>query len=157
MAGDVGGEAEERRMPERQHPGVADQQVERAGKQGEAQHLRREQGINRKRRHHADYYHDAESHQQMPRRACGASSIVALSLHIRMPGQESRRSDQQDDDHDDEDDGAGGFRVKNLVSPSITPSPKPVRIDPMIDPMPPITTTAKTTMIRSAPISGLTW
>src|SRR5262249_41097819 len=43
-----------------------------------------------------------------------------------------------------------------LVSPSTTPSPKPVRIAPMIEPMPPITTTANTTMIRSLPICGLT-
>jgi len=43
-----------------------------------------------------------------------------------------------------------------LVIPSITPSAKPVMIDPMIEPMPPITTTANTTMIRSAPISGRT-
>jgi hypothetical protein len=34
---------------------------------------------------------------------------------------------------------------------------KPVTIEPMIEPMPPITTTANTTMIRSAPICGLTW
>ena len=36
------------------------------------------------------------------------------------------------------------------------PSPKPVRIEPMMEPMPPITTTANTTMIRLAPITGLT-
>ena len=41
-----------------------------------------------------------------------------------------------------------------LVSPSITPRPKPVTIDPRIEPMPPITTTANTTMIRFDPISG---
>ena len=43
-----------------------------------------------------------------------------------------------------------------LVRPSITPRPKPVTIAPMIEPMPPITTTANTTMMRSAPICGLT-
>ena len=41
-----------------------------------------------------------------------------------------------------------------LVRPSMMPRPKPVRIAPMIEPMPPITTTAKTTMIRSEPICG---
>ena len=43
-----------------------------------------------------------------------------------------------------------------LVRPSITPRPKPVTIAPMIEPMPPITTTANTTMMMSEPISGLT-
>ncbi len=43
-----------------------------------------------------------------------------------------------------------------LVRPSMTPRPKPVTIAPMIEPMPPITTTANTTMISSAPICGET-
>jgi hypothetical protein len=30
-------------------------------------------------------------------------------------------------------------------------------IEPMIEPIPPITTTAKTTTIRSLPMRGLTW
>src|SRR5690606_41144228 len=41
-----------------------------------------------------------------------------------------------------------------LVSPSMTPRPRPVRMAPRIDPMPPTTTTANTTMIRFTPISG---
>lgn len=41
-----------------------------------------------------------------------------------------------------------------LVRPSMTPSPRPVTMAPMIDPMPPITTTANTTMMRLEPISG---
>ena len=44
-----------------------------------------------------------------------------------------------------------------LVRPSITPTPNPVTIDPMIEPMPPITTTAKTTMMRLLPMSGVIW
>ncbi|MCY1306169.1 hypothetical protein D9M70_560150 [compost metagenome] len=43
-----------------------------------------------------------------------------------------------------------------MARPSITPSPRPVRIAPRIEPMPPITTTANTTMIRFCPISGET-
>src|SRR3546814_6078263 len=35
-----------------------------------------------------------------------------------------------------------------LVKPSMMPRPRPVTIEPMIEPMPPITTTANTTMIR---------
>ncbi|KAG1245229.1 hypothetical protein G6F68_015147 [Rhizopus microsporus] len=34
-----------------------------------------------------------------------------------------------------------------LGSPSITPRPRPVTMAPMMDPMPPITTTANTTMM----------
>jgi hypothetical protein len=41
-----------------------------------------------------------------------------------------------------------------LVRPSITPRPKPVTIAPMIEPMPPITTTANTTMISESPSAG---
>ncbi|MOA65384.1 hypothetical protein D3C78_1917550 [compost metagenome] len=41
-----------------------------------------------------------------------------------------------------------------FVSPSITPRPRPVTMAPMMDPMPPITTTANTTMMRLDPISG---
>ena len=43
-----------------------------------------------------------------------------------------------------------------LVSPSMMPSAKPVTMAPRIEPMPPITTTANTTMIRSEPICGET-
>ena len=46
---------------------------------------------------------------------------------------------------------------KTFVSPSITPRAKPVSIEPRIYPMPPITTTANPTMMRSAPLSGPTW
>ena len=38
----------------------------------------------------------------------------------------------------------------------MTPRANPVMMEPMMDPIPPITTTANTTMIRSSPISGLT-
>ncbi len=43
-----------------------------------------------------------------------------------------------------------------LVSPSITPSPMPLMIAPAIDPIPPITTTAKMVMMIDCPICGLT-
>ena len=45
----------------------------------------------------------------------------------------------------------------NRVRPSMTPSAKPVMMEPMIDPMPPMTTTANTTTISSAPMRGRTW
>ena len=48
-------------------------------------------------------------------------------------------------------------RVEHLVSPSITPRPKPLTMAPMMEPMPPITTTANTTTTRFEPIMGLTW
>ncbi len=43
-----------------------------------------------------------------------------------------------------------------MVSPSTMPREKPVTMEPRIEPMPPMTTTAKTTMIRFEPIVGLT-
>src|SRR5438093_6569593 len=71
------------------------------------------------------------------------------------PSEQPRGPDQEHDRHDDEDHGVGGLREKYLGQPSTRPRPKPVRIAPMIEPMPPITTTANTTMMRLAPISGL--
>jgi hypothetical protein len=50
VAGRVAGAAEERRMAERQQAGVADQQVEGAGKQREAQHLEHEHRIGAEHR-----------------------------------------------------------------------------------------------------------
>ncbi len=44
-----------------------------------------------------------------------------------------------------------------LVRPSTTPSTKPVMIEPRIEPIPPITTTANTTAMMSAPMPGRTW
>src|SRR5690606_13855103 len=43
-----------------------------------------------------------------------------------------------------------------LVKPSRTPMNTPVMMAPMIEPMPPITTTANTTISRFAPIAGAT-
>ena len=42
-----------------------------------------------------------------------------------------------------------------MHSAEATPIPKPASTEPTIDPSPPITTTANTVMMRSAPISGL--
>jgi hypothetical protein len=65
--------------------------------------------------------------------------------------------DQQHDGHDHEDHGIRRLGVEHLGEALDESQPKPVTIEPRIDPMPPITTTANTTMIRSAPICGLTW
>ncbi len=43
------------------------------------------------------------------------------------------------------------------MSPSTIPMPSPVTIEPAIDPMPPITTTANTTITTELPMSGVTW
>ena len=37
------------------------------------------------------------------------------------------------------------------------PRPKPLTMAPMMEPIPPITTTANTTTTRLEPIIGLTW
>ena len=39
----------------------------------------------------------------------------------------------------------------------MSPSRRPVTMAPMIEPMPPMTTTAKTTITSEDPIKGLTW
>ena len=50
MARDVGGEAEEHRVAEREQADVAEQQIERARKKRKAQHLHEEHGIDQRRR-----------------------------------------------------------------------------------------------------------
>ena len=46
--------------------------------------------------------------------------------------------------------------MPDFTIPSISPSPIPVTMDPRIDPIPPTTTTANTTMMRFAPMTGFT-
>ena len=66
------------------------------------------------------------------------------------------RQREQDHDHDEEHDGGRGLRIEHLARPSITPRAKPVMIEPMIEPMPPITTTANTVLMKLSPMLGFT-
>src|SRR5262249_61333236 len=123
------------------------------------QTLHQEHGVDEGRRHEEEHHHHGEAvteelrverdvargqrvvgrigHQRCPKRPCGRNMrTIAMITKITVF------------------DASG---KKTFVRPSTTPSANPVRIDPMIDPIPPITTTANTTMIRSAPMSGLTW
>ncbi|MNG32547.1 hypothetical protein D3C84_1185910 [compost metagenome] len=53
VAGAVAAGREESRMPEREQAGVAEQQIERAGEQAEAQQLHQEHRISHPGRHQA--------------------------------------------------------------------------------------------------------
>ena len=57
---DIGAEAEIERVAERQQADIADQQVERAGKQRKAQRLHQEQRIDKERRDDQHRHHRAE-------------------------------------------------------------------------------------------------
>ena len=96
VAGDVGGEAEEHGVPERQQADIADQQVEGAGEQREAQHLHQEHGIDDERRHQPERHQGGEHLQSavvaavpwrlyfgVPNRPCGRSiSTIAMMMKI---------------------------------------------------------------------------
>ena len=68
---DVAGDPQEHRVAERQEVDVADQQVERAGEQGEAQGLHDEERIGDKRRDRDQRDHDDEGDQIGPAVAPG--------------------------------------------------------------------------------------
>src|SRR5215470_10483823 len=145
-------------MAERHQPAVADQQVEGASEQREAQRLHQEDRIGDERRDGEDRHQGDEGdhlrvgarggcdprhrisdplhHALRPNRPAGRiNSTIAMMTKITV---------------------ADASGQNTLVRPSTMPSPKPVRIAPMIEPMPPITTTANTMMMRSLPICGLT-
>src|SRR5262249_38122726 len=137
---------------------VADQQVESAGEQGKAQPLHQEHRIGDRRREREQRDHH-EERDRLAARAFGAlggfERIDDAFHHVARPNRPAGRTSSTI---------AMMTKItvleasgKNtLVSPSISPSAKPVTIAPMIEPIPPITTTANTTMMMSSPISGLT-
>src|SRR5947209_8598383 len=150
--------AEIERMAERQQSDVTDQQVERTGEQRKAQRLHQEHRIDEQRRDDQRRDHDQErdrlaaalgrlnrcsegfgtGHHQavLPNRPAGrTSSTIAMMMKITVFDASGKNT---------------------LVRPSMMPRAKPVTIAPMIEPMPPITTTANTTMISDEPICGLT-
>src|SRR5215470_12791599 len=158
MRADVGGPAEVERVAEREQADVADQEVEGAGEQRKAQRLHQEHRIGDRGRDHEHGEHheegdrlarhrtlargflqrvdDAFHHAALPNRPAGRiSSTIAMMTKITVFDASGKNT---------------------LVSPSISPRAKPVTIAPMIEPIPPITTTANTTMMMSSPMSGLT-
>src|SRR5262249_13600079 len=128
-----------------------------AGEQREAQSLHQEQRVGEERRDHEHRQHDRErdglaplaqggarrgqggdalGHALRPNRPAGRiNSTIAITMKMTVFEASGKNT---------------------LVRPSTMPRPKPVTMAPMMEPMPPITTTANTTMMRSAPICGLT-
>src|SRR5262245_16219285 len=156
VRGHIARPAEIERMAEGNEAAIADQQVEGAGEHGEAERLHHEQWIeeNWRDEQHADHQHESEllaptgGGERGPRNRCGDGGH-ALARPNSPAGRTSRTSAMITKMTVFEASGKN-----TLVSPSTMPSPKPVTIAPMIDPMPPITTTANTTMMSSAPICG---
>src|SRR5262249_18478528 len=143
-------------MAERQQADIPDQQIEGTGEQRKAHRLHQEQRIgeewrDRQGRHHdhkgdglalhaprgrlfGQWIDDAFHHPLRPNKPAGRTSrTIAMMTKITVLEASGK---------------------KTLVRPSTTPSPKPVTIAPRIEPMPPMTTTAKTTIISSEPICG---
>src|SRR5262249_51225949 len=124
------------RLHEKHRVGEERRRHEDRGHDGERGHLR-EGHSGGDGRAQADVLARRRRHEARPKRPAGrTSSTTAMMTKITVF------------------DASG---EKTFVKPSTTPRPKPVTIDPMIEPRPPMTTTANTTMMRSAPISGFTW
>src|SRR5690606_9616593 len=136
----IGRQPQEGRMAERQQAHVAQQQVEGARKQRVAQHLHDENGVGPQGGQQPDEKarHDIKQH---------------FALHVSFPNKPDGRSSRTITMIMNTTVFAAGGQ-NTLVRPSMTPRPRPVTIDPMIEPMPPITTTANTTMMRLEPMSG---
>src|SRR6266545_1758548 len=141
-AGGVGGGTPERGVPERQQAREAEQQVHRDREQRPHRdvhrHRRVDQPGQRERRHRArreqEVLHTRASSR--PNRPAGRhNSTAAMRMNTRVC------------------DSAGAYK---LHSADATPMPNPATTEPKIEPSPPITTTANTVMMRSAPMSGLT-
>ena len=79
---DVGGEAEEHGVAERQQPDVADQQVEGAGKQREAQHLHQKERIDRQWRKQRQH-HERGENGHVPGFAAGGHGASHLGVPNR--------------------------------------------------------------------------
>src|SRR5690606_33393320 len=122
--------------------GIAQQQVEGACKQCIAHHLHDKDGVGAHER-------------QAGKNEDGDDVADELSIHFSFPNRPAGRSSKTMTMMMNTTvlDASG---QKTLVRPSITPSPRPVRMEPRMEPMPPITTTANTTMMRFDPISGET-
>src|ERR1051325_10767349 len=143
-------------MAERHQADIADQEIEGAGKQRKAQRLHDEDRIKRERRG------DQENDQRRagdddapfrfaPHRRCCCKGCHQAVRPNSPAGQTSRTITMIIKITVFDASGKNTF-----VSPSTMPSVKPVTIAPMIEPMPPMTTTANTTMLMSEPICGET-
>src|SRR5690606_36533952 len=114
-------------MPEGQQASVAQQQVEGAGEERIAHHLHDKDGIGAQGRQQGEknreekIAYELTTHFSFPKRPAGRSS---RTMTMMMKTTVLEASGQ-----------------KTLVSPSMTPSPRPVTMEPMMEPMPPISTT----------------
>src|SRR5689334_21095265 len=143
-------------MAERNQADITDQEVEGAGKQRKAQRLHDEDGIEREWRGREEYDQGRGRDREAPlrfapdRRRCCRCQRRHHALRPNSPA--GRTSSTKIMITKITVFEASGKNT--LVSPSTMPSAKPVMIAPMMEPMPPITTTANTTMMMSEPICG---
>jgi len=100
------------RMTEGGKPDIPNQQIEGASKQGEAEQLHQEDGIEKKWCHDQRYKHNAERDKLRLREAEDMllranrrrSACHGMTGHGSSPPEKAGRTRQQDNDHDDEDD-----------------------------------------------------
>src|SRR5215831_19888911 len=131
-------------MAEREEAREADEQVERAGKEGEAEDPHEEDRVDQHRRRERGEEEQAvgdvcavDGHRSRPNSPAGRTRrTIAMSTNTTV---------------------AEAWGQKTLHRPSMRPRARPPTIEPRIDPMPPMTTTANTVMMRFEPMSGLTF
>jgi hypothetical protein len=152
--------AEEHRVPEGQEPAEAYEQIERARKKREAQRFHHEHGIHaHEGRDGEQRRHDGGGPEKRRARGHGSGNagLDRGGCHQRSLPKESRGFHEQHDDHDHEDHRVGSLGIEHLGEPLDHAEAEARQDRAMIEPMPPMTTTANTTMMRLAPICGLTW
>jgi hypothetical protein len=87
----VAGRAEKGRVTEGQQSHVADQQVERAREQGEAERLHEEDRVDEEWQNREHHHHDHEGHRLVPQRPHGhLRRCGALDLRLDRAHQEAR-------------------------------------------------------------------
>ena len=89
--------------------------------------------------------------------SAGAVICSTACAILRRPSEQTRGARDEYDHHDHENHRVRRFREKIFCKAfDDAEAENAVTIAPMIEPMPPITTTANTTMMMSAPMVGFT-
>ena len=167
-AGDIGAEPEEGRMPEGQHAGIAEQQVEADGEQPEDQDVDGQRLVRRShgktaRNRIATSTRWRVTQSIRPPRACVAWGIVgegcrSPSALIHQPGaaEQALRPEERTSAINSEHRQGRHLRELDEVMLTTMPTSRPAITAPSSEPMPPTTVTTKASTRTGTPISGLT-
>src|SRR6266496_1600345 len=92
VAGHVPGRAQERRVAEGEEPGVAEQQVERAGEERHAEHVHDEHRVHEVRQDQPGHRHPGEGEAHAPGRPADARARAEGDAHRYLPKSPAGRS-----------------------------------------------------------------